>query len=88
MREFHKVRTGGTPRHPSITEMLFVGKNPRGVRGGEYCYDASRIKDAHEWCQRETFKALAKREARCGEQHIYAALRDGAVFRDVQDLRH
>jgi hypothetical protein len=34
MREFHKVRTGGTPRHPSITEMLFVGKNPRGVRGG------------------------------------------------------
>lgn len=28
-------------------------------RGGEYCYDASKIKDAHEWCQRETFKALA-----------------------------
>lgn len=28
-------------------------------RGGEYCYDSRKIKDAHEWCQRETFKALA-----------------------------
>ena len=28
-------------------------------QSGEYCYDASKIKDAHEWCQRETFKALA-----------------------------
>ena len=28
-------------------------------RSGEYCYDVSKIKDAHEWCQSETFKALA-----------------------------
>jgi predicted kinase len=28
-------------------------------REGEYRYDANKIKDAHEWCQRETFKALA-----------------------------
>lgn len=27
--------------------------------GGEYCYDSSKIRDAHEWCQRETFKALS-----------------------------
>lgn len=26
-------------------------------KGGEYCYDASKIKDAHEWCQRETRSA-------------------------------
>lgn len=26
---------------------------------GEYRYDASKIKDAHEWCQIQTFKALA-----------------------------
>lgn len=26
---------------------------------GEYRYDASKIKNAHEWCQSQTFKALA-----------------------------
>lgn len=26
---------------------------------GEYCYDKANVKAAHEWCQRETFKALA-----------------------------
>lgn len=26
---------------------------------GEYCYDPANVKAAHEWCQRETFKALA-----------------------------
>lgn len=26
---------------------------------GVYRYDASKIRDAHEWCQRETFKSLA-----------------------------
>lgn len=26
---------------------------------GVYRYDAGRIKDAHEWCQRQTFNALA-----------------------------
>lgn len=26
---------------------------------GAYNYDREKIKDAHEWCQRETFKALA-----------------------------
>jgi len=26
---------------------------------GAYHYDREKIKDAHEWCQRETFKALA-----------------------------
>lgn len=26
---------------------------------GTYNYDREKIKDAHEWCQRETFKALA-----------------------------
>ena len=27
--------------------------------GGAYNYDREKIKDAHEWCQRQTFKALA-----------------------------
>jgi predicted kinase len=27
---------------------------------GEYCYDPSKIKDAHEWCQRMTHAALSK----------------------------
>ena len=26
---------------------------------GDYCYDPANVKEAHEWCQRETFKALA-----------------------------
>ncbi len=34
MRAIHRVATGGTARHPSITEMLFVGTNPLGKRGG------------------------------------------------------
>lgn len=34
MRAIHKVRIGGTPRHPSIQEQLFVGSNPRGSRDG------------------------------------------------------
>ena len=29
------------------------------VRDGEYRYDAVRIKDAHEWCQRKAREALA-----------------------------
>ena len=28
-------------------------------QGGEYLYDASRIRDAHTWCQRMTREALA-----------------------------
>lgn len=28
-------------------------------RNGAYYYDASQVKAAHEWCQRETFKALS-----------------------------
>lgn len=28
-------------------------------RSGEYCYDASKIREAHEWCQLQTLKALA-----------------------------
>lgn len=26
---------------------------------GDYCYDPANVKAAHEWCQSETFKALA-----------------------------
>jgi len=28
------------------------------VRGDKYCYDHKKIRKAHEWCQREVFKAL------------------------------
>lgn len=34
-------------------DMFFTDNN------GAYNYDRDKIKDAHEWCQRETFKALA-----------------------------
>ena len=27
-------------------------------RDGKYIYEPSKIKEAHEWCQRETFRAL------------------------------
>lgn len=29
------------------------------MRAGEYCYDKTRIKDAHAWCKRQTQEALA-----------------------------
>lgn len=34
-------------------DMFFIGSD------GVYRYDPKKIKNAHEWCQRETFKALA-----------------------------
>lgn len=30
----HRERTGGTGRHPSLTQVLYIGLNPYGVRGG------------------------------------------------------
>jgi len=34
MRDIHRVRTGGTGRHPSVSDQLYVGQNTRGKRGG------------------------------------------------------
>lgn len=34
MRALHKINEGRYARHPSIVEVLFVGPNPRGKRGG------------------------------------------------------
>lgn len=31
-------------------------------RDGKYRYDAKKIKNAHDWCQRETFNALSSGE--------------------------
>lgn|GEM_PF-6040490 len=33
-RKIHRVRTGGTGRHPSLTDTLYIGANPYGKRGG------------------------------------------------------
>lgn len=47
-RALHKVGFGWFE-----ADMFFVDVN------GEYHYDREKVKDAHEWCQREAFKTLS-----------------------------
>ncbi len=37
-------------------DMFFIDEN------GEYKYDASKIKDAHNWCKLETYKAVKNKQ--------------------------
>ena len=54
------------------------------VRDGRYVYDASRIRDAHAWCQHMTRQALAQ-EGRVVVSNTFTRLNELAPYLDMSD---
>lgn len=52
------------------------------ITDGVYSYDASRIRDAHAWCQRKTREALASGRRVVVSNSVYKVAGDAAVPND------